>query len=230
MILRTKLVTPKVFIFFLVMQGIPVKLVAQDSLAFGDKKWVNEALMGRIYFLPDTTKQLPDFDTLKVQGTLYSKKIDVPLRNWTSGFPGVPGRNQWFAVVYTGHFKVKKTGSYIFRLLSDDGAKLFIDKKLIIDNDGIHGPGSRLGEVKLDDSKHSIRLEYFQGPPTEIALQLFATLEKENEQIFSSENFVIITPPKKKPWINWLIYIGAGLLLLLIFWMWLRKKRRMPTA
>jgi len=216
---------PATVVFFLVFHSvIPIKIAAQDSLAFGDRNWVSEALMGRIYFLPDTTHNLPNFDTLKVQGTVYAKKIDVPVRHWTTGFPGVPGRNQWFAVVYTGQFKVKKPGKYFFRLMSDDGAKLFIDKKLVIDNDGIHGPNSRLGEIKLDDSKHSIRVEYFQGPPTEIALQLFATLEKENEQNFSSENFVFITPPKNKAWVTWLIYLGAGLLMLLIIYAWIRKK------
>jgi hypothetical protein len=203
---------------------------AQDSLAFGDKKWVDEALMGRIYFLPDTTRSLPVFDTLEIKGTIYSKKIDVPTRNWTSGFPGVPDRKEWFGVVYTGNFKVKKPGNYIFRLTSDDGSKLYIDKKLVIDNDGIHGPNSKLGTVELDDSKHSIRVEYFQGPASQIALQLFATIGNDNEMIFSSDNFSFITPPEKKPMTKFLIYIGAGLLLLLLLFIWFRKKKRMPTA
>lgn len=200
-----------------------------DSLAFGDKKWIPNGLKGEIYFLASGTTALPNFDTMKAAGTIYTDKIDVPERSWTTGFPGVPDRKEWFAVVYTGSFKVKKPGHYTFRLLSDDGSKLFIDRKLVIDNDGQHGVSSKLGELKLNDSRHSIRLEYFQGPPTSIALQRFATLDKENEQIFSGNNFILSTPKQQKAWVCWLIFIGIGLFLLLVLWIWLKRKKKIPT-
>jgi PA14 domain len=208
----------------------PTTISAQDSLAFGNKDWVAEGLEGKIYFISPGTLTMPRFDTMTAQGKIYTKKIDVPVRNWNTGFPGVPDRHEWFGVVYEGDFKVKKPGKYIFRLFSDDGSKLFIDEKLIIDNDGQHPPNSRLGEIMLDDKQHSIRLEYFQGPAMQIALQLFATREDEDEQLFSSENFTFITPAKKKTFSNILIYVAAGFLLFMIIFFWMRKKRRMPTA
>src|SRR5476649_2354214 len=87
-----------------------------DSLAFGDKKWISHGLKGEIYSLSSETKALPNFDTMKAAGTIYTNKIDVPARNWTTGFPGLPDRKEWFAVVYTGTFKVQKPGHYTFRL------------------------------------------------------------------------------------------------------------------
>jgi hypothetical protein len=173
---------------------------------------------------------MPRFDTMSVKGKIYTKKIDVPIRSWNTGFPGVPDRHEWFGVVYEGDFKVAKPGKYIFRLFSDDGSKLYIDKKLIIDNDGQHPPVSKLGEIVLNDEEHSIRVEYFQGPATQIALQLFATHEDENEQVFSADNFTFITPAKKKPVLNVLFYVAGGFLLFLIIFFWARKKKRMPTS
>jgi hypothetical protein len=203
----------------------------KDSLAFGDKNWVSDGLMGKLYFLPDTTRQLPDFDTMKSRGTLYARKIDVPERSWETGFPGIPNRFEWFAIVYTGSFKVKKAGHYTFRLLSDDGSKLYIDKKLVIDNDGVHSASSRLGDLELNASRHSITLQYFQGPRTELALQLFATLDKENEQIFPGTNFILITPPKHHySWLCYLLYISIALLILLLFLWWRRRKKTLSGA
>jgi hypothetical protein len=198
-----------------------------DSLAFGDKEWISNGLHGKLYFLSVNTDSLPDFDTMKVQGNLYAKKIDVPIRSWTTGFPGVPDRNEWFAIVYKGAFQVKKPGRYNFRLMSDDGAKLYIDKKVIVDNDGVHGPGSRIGEALLDNSKHTIRLEYFQGPKTEIALQLFATFEKETEEVFPGTNFILTTPAKKNSsWLAYLLYIVIALLLILVLLAWWRRRSK----
>jgi hypothetical protein len=209
---------------------IPLCLKAQtDSLAFGDKKWISDGVKGDIYFLQAGTQALPDFDTMKSAGTIYAKKIDVPERSWTTGFPGVPDRIEWFAIVYNGSFKVKKPGHYTFRLLSDDGAKLYIDHNLVVDNDGVHGPGSRLGDKQLDGSRHSFRLEYFQGPQTQIALQLFATLDKETEQVFPGDNFILTTPVKQKAWICWLIYSGVGLIVLILLFLWFKRKRKVPA-
>lgn len=204
-------------------------IAQNDSLAFGDKKKIDNALKGEIYALPDTTHSLPDFGKLKPLGTIYTNKIDVSPREWTTGFPGVPDRKEWFGIVYTGSFKINKTGSYIFRLLSDDGAKLFIDKKLVVDNNGIHGPSSKLGSVNLEASKHSLRLEYFQGPKTQIALQLFATFGNENEQVFPGPNFALSTPATKAKWKTYLVYAGIAIVLLFILWLWARRKKTIPA-
>src|SRR6185369_10587497 len=112
------------------------------------------------------------------------------------GFPGVTDRFEWFGLEYTGTFKVKKSGRYFFSLTSDDGSKLFIDDSLVIDNDGLHSQRERSGEIDLDNSTHKIKLQYYQGPRTEIGLQLFATLNSEKQEIFPGSNFKLYTPKK----------------------------------
>ena len=56
--------------------------------------------------------------------------------------------------------------------MSDDGSKLWIDDILVVDNDGLHAPAAKEAEYCLATGSHAIRVHYFQGPRTEVALQL----------------------------------------------------------
>lgn len=100
-------------------------------------------------------KKLPDFSALKPhrEGELDGL-VEIKLDDY---------KNQ-FGVVYTGKLKAPKAGEYTFFLACDDGAKLLIDGKQIIDHDGIH-PSSdvKQGKVKLSEGDHEFRLDYFQA-------------------------------------------------------------------
>ena len=52
---------------------------------------------------------------------------------------------------------------YTFYLMSNDGSKLFIDDKLVINFDGMHGFSTKTGKIKLTKGIHKIRIEYFQA-------------------------------------------------------------------
>ncbi len=68
-----------------------------------------------------------------------------------------------FVVHATGFITVKQTTNLVFRLVSDDGSKLWVDNKLVVDNGGNHGLDPRDGEIILKAGKHPFRIEYFQG-------------------------------------------------------------------
>jgi outer membrane protein OmpA-like peptidoglycan-associated protein len=98
--------------------------------------------------------------------------VDVPVRRFTDGFPGITDRFAWFGILYTGRFFIEVPGEYGWQLQSDDGSRLWIDGKQVIDFDGVHGFGSKAAQVQLIEGPHDIRLWYFQGPPTSIGLVL----------------------------------------------------------
>ena len=151
---------------FLLSFSIITKIDAQiqsDSLAFGDMKRVEHGIRGKLYALPAGTQNLPDFDTMKPMGTVYTTKIDVPTRDWSTGFPGATNMREWFGVLYEATFTVNKAGHYEFRCLSDDGSKLYIDDSLVVNNDGQHGPSDKSGGIDIDNKKHHFRLEYFHS-------------------------------------------------------------------
>jgi len=161
---------------------------------FGSATSDSTSLKGDIYYLPEGASSLPDFSSLTPVGSIYTKVLDIPMRSFTSGFPGVTDRFEWFAIRYTGTFNVDTQGDYAFRLLSDDGSHLIIDGKKIIDNDGVHATRSASGNAYLARGWHSIEVDYFQGPRTEIALQLFWTPPGGSEQI--SEPTYVPTYPE----------------------------------
>eukprot|EP01136_Pigoraptor_vietnamica_P034925 Opistho-1_new@99458 len=68
-----------------------------------------------------------------------------------------------FAIYASGYINIKKTTNIVFRLVCDDGGKLFIDNKLITDNGVNHGLQPTDGEVILKPGKHPFRVEYYQG-------------------------------------------------------------------
>lgn len=209
MLATRQLIRWNFLILFITTHGYP--LYGQDSEPFGQNERLSNALRGEIYFLPEGTYQLPDFDTLKPAGTIYSRSIDVSPRDWQSGFPGLPDRFEWFAVVYKASFSVKQAGLYKFNLLSDDGSKLFIDDSLVINNDGAHAPHAVAGEIELDESEHSIEVQYFQGPRAGIALQLSVSLNGANLEIFPTKDIELTTPGLARSWL-WLLVPLAALL------------------
>jgi hypothetical protein len=166
---------------------------AEDK-PFGSATWLKGSLQGELYELQPNTTKLPDFQSLKPIGRLYVRQLDVSPRNWQEGFPGVSNRFEWFALEYTARIRASRPGTYSLRLLSDDGAKLFIDDKLMIDNDGIHSARSMSGAVDFDNREHIIRVQYFQGPRDQLALQLFCVPPGGQERLFPDCDLALGTP------------------------------------
>jgi hypothetical protein len=194
------------------------KITVTDSLVFGDTKFLANGLEGKMYLIAPGTSEIPLFDTMKSVNTIYADSINIPERSWSSGFPGLPDRFEWFGIEYNGNIKALKQGQYTFTLVSDDGSKLFIDDSLLIDNDGLHSVASKTGDIELDSSQHKIKIQYIQGPRWSIALQLFAKMNNEDEQIFPGKYFQLTAP--KQNFLNrnrLYIAIGAALLFFVLF-------------
>ena len=192
---------------------------------FGDSIPISNGLTGRVFLLPDTTRSLPDFDTLTpLPDPIYVTEINVPWQRWSTGFPGLHNRFEWFGIEYTGMFKPIRSGIYMFRLNSDDGSKLWIDDRLVISNDGIHAEWSVRDTLYLSDSLHTFKLDYFQGPRYDLALQLYWHQGDSTEKIFPGKEFVLYPP---KPASQWWIWVLAGLVLVVLIL--LARKYRQRT-
>lgn len=67
-----------------------------------------------------------------------------------------------FGVEFNGLLKIPHSGKYRFFAYSDDGSQLYIDGKLIVDNDGRHGALKADGMIALEKGYHDFRVLYFQ--------------------------------------------------------------------
>ncbi|MFG1809661.1 glycoside hydrolase family 3 C-terminal domain-containing protein [Streptomyces sp. NPDC049040] len=92
--------------------------------------------------------------------TANTEQVDF---NWNGGSPApsVP-TSQWSAK-YTGTVDPPATGTYTFSVTSDDGSRLLVDGKQIIDNWRDQGGNTETGTVELTAGKPvSIEVDYYQ--------------------------------------------------------------------
>ena len=174
---------------------IAVLAAAQEQPAlntettFGTTVVVPGGLEGVVYHIPKNSKAIPDLSKIKPQGKIYVSALNIPLRDFREGFPGVTKRKEWFAIEYAGRFWIQKPGLYRFELTSDDGSRLYIDDQLAVDNDGIHPELTKAESVDLAGGIHSIRVQYFQGPGWQVALVLQVASPDQALRVFSTDEF-----------------------------------------
>ncbi len=135
---------------------------------------MSNGLVGEVYELTYNIPKLPtDFESYPHKATILVKNLNVPNRSFSEGFPDVPELFEWFGIVFSGRIIIPLSGTYNFKLNSDDGSKLFINDQLVIDNDGQHSQAAKTGSIYLSQGVHKIVVQYFQGPRYHIALELF---------------------------------------------------------
>ena len=150
-------------------------------------------IRGEVFILDKTTTSLPkDFTKLKPITTIYVDQINVPNKAWIYGFPDLPEIYEWFAIEYTAKIRINEDGNYKFRILSDDGAKLYLDNKLVVDNDGTHNFIAVSGGKKLAKGEYNLKLQYFQGPRYEAGIQFFVKNDRSKEVIFPGEGIELL--------------------------------------
>jgi len=106
-----------------------------------------------------TWDKLPDF------GKLKPSLSGIAGRNFrvANNIAKFPNPNN-FALLIEGYVEIKEDGYYTFLLNSDDGSRLYLGDKLLIDYDGIHGRwDAKSYMVPLQKGFYPVRLEYFQN-------------------------------------------------------------------
>ena len=96
---------------------------------------------------------LPDFGTLKALKTGIADDFSLAVADKPDGY----------ALAFTGYLDVREPGLYTFQTTSDDGSALLVDGQLIVDNNGIHPPVTKSGELQLRKGWRRIDVFFFEG-------------------------------------------------------------------
>ena len=72
-------------------------------------------------------------------------------------------RKEKFAFLFEGYIKIKKDALYSFSTDSDDGSKLFIDDKEMVNNNEGQGTQKQTGNAALKKGFHKIKVLYFDS-------------------------------------------------------------------
>ncbi|WDE95334.1 DUF1549 domain-containing protein [Lentisphaera profundi] len=138
---------------------VVLKEVAQieQQLALKSQASKSDIRKLKFRFYRSTWSKLPDFDMIKAEeeGLVESGFFDISQAS----------RKTAFGYVFEGKLQVAKKGIHTFYLNSDDGARLTINGKQIIEFDGIHGFSKKdhANNFSLTAGEHDIKLEYFQN-------------------------------------------------------------------
>jgi hypothetical protein len=103
-------------------------------------------------------------------------EVNVPGQYYTAGFPGEPTLQEWFGVCYDGGFTAADEGEYTFVTAVDDSVAISVDGKLLFNNnDGMITPSveNNLSSGHLTAGKHSIMIQYMQGWPVYLGVQIW---------------------------------------------------------
>jgi hypothetical protein len=132
-----------------------VKLVSGNAIRFKqDRGWKESQ-----YNTPNNLRSVPNFNSLKPVRIRTVSRVNY--QNTGGNWPGY-GRRDHFGARWTGKMTITRSGSYRFRIGSDDGSMLYINNRRIVDNNGLHGFRWRQGDTGMKSGKSSVRLEFFE--------------------------------------------------------------------
>jgi alpha-L-fucosidase len=72
-------------------------------------------------------------------------------------------RAEHAALAFTGFIHAPRDGVYEFFTTSDDGSRLLIAGRRVVENNGLHGMVERSGHIGLRAGLHPVRVEYFNA-------------------------------------------------------------------
>lgn len=116
-------------------------------------------LTADLYDLDASLAVVPRVSGLRPTLTRLDPVVDFP----DDASFGLPFEPETFVAAWTGYVNVERPGVHVFRVGSDDGARLEVDNRVLLDGDGLHAYAELDGELELDAGLHLVRLTYFEN-------------------------------------------------------------------
>jgi len=142
------------------------------------------------------------FDTLVSSDS--REKIDF---NWNDGVSRPKGVNQhYYSIRFSGEIEPKESGKFTFLTTSNDGIRVIINDKVIIENWTPHAGTVDIGEIELKaNKKYKIKVEYFQtlgGAQIKLAWIKPSVAEKLKAKEIPATKYVQVYLPESADWID----------------------------
>jgi hypothetical protein len=118
--------------------------------------------------------------TGELEETVNGEAID---HDWGTARPHPDMDDDWFSVRWTGKIMPLSSGTYTFRTTSDDGIRVWIDDRPVIDHYTPHTAANLSGTAVLTAlMQHTIKVEYFEQTGSAVA-RLYWSGPNRPEQI-----------------------------------------------
>jgi fibro-slime domain-containing protein len=135
--------------------------VAPAVVAKAVEAVLKPGLMAEYY---DLAEEVSDFPVIAAGTKPAVSRVDATI-NIEDSEDEVPGTtlSEHFYIRWTGVVRVPKDGTYTFTINSDDGSRVFIDDKEVIDHGGVHAMEEKSEDVTLTAGDHKIKVEFFEN-------------------------------------------------------------------
>lgn len=134
---------------------LPISIQPRSTEAF-ESVSVESPEPGLVYdFFDGHHELIPDFSKMEADRSGITTDLDLAEISGDS--------KEDHAIRLTGYMEIEQPGLYRLALSSDDGSRLSLHGKTVIDNDGEHPPMIASGLVRLEAGHHPIEIGFFQG-------------------------------------------------------------------
>lgn len=117
----------------------------------------------RFYRWPGVGPMQPpaDWEAVLRGEPLAERELPAVDFRWGGGAPGEGVPADHFGTVCEAQMRLP-AGRYIFRTVSDDGVRLRVDGRVVIDNWTWHPPAEDRATVELSEGEHDVRIDHFE--------------------------------------------------------------------
>ncbi len=116
--------------------------------------------------------------------------------NWGGGSPASPVGSDTFSVRWTGQVQPRYSETYTFYTTADDGIRLWVDGKQIINNFVDQAPTERSGSITLEaGKKYDIRVEYYENGGAAVAQLAWSSPSQAKQIIPQSQLYSPASAP-----------------------------------
>jgi hypothetical protein len=154
-----------------------------------------------------TGLQAQYFNNRTLSGDPSLVRTDAAIHfNWSTGSPDALIHHTDFSARWSGQIQPLYSETYTFKTLSDDGVRLWINGKEVINDWTIHGFKADQGTIALEaGKKYDIKMEYYQHEGLASAHLLWSSRSQAEQivpqsQLYAPQNMVQpVNPTTAKP-------------------------------
>jgi hypothetical protein len=143
--------------------------------------------------------------------TVAHRRTDATVNfNWGTGSPAPGIANTRYSVRWTGLVQAQYSETYTFTTTADDGVRLYVNGRLLVNDWSDHGPRPASGSIALvAGQKYAVTMEYYQNAGGAVAQLQWASATTAR-QIVPTAQLYAVAPTGTGTGLNAQYYAGTN--------------------
>ena len=131
-----------------------VYTIDYDQQAYSKAASLDQLKKGlKFSYYPKSYKSVVEINEADKKSDAITAAIEIPVKE----------QAPTFGTQHEGYFYAAEQGVYTFYLRADDGSNLYLNNKLLVDNDGLHSAIEKSAQIALGKGYHPFKLLFIEG-------------------------------------------------------------------